>query len=517
MIYDSIHSILAYFLKKRQTQINKFIEKPIITQHNLLMGLLKTASKTAFGKKHNFETLQNYDDFAKEIPLCTYENITSTIEKIKAGNEDIHWHGKIHWFAKSSGTTNAKSKFIPVSDEAIEYGHFKAGKDMLSLYINNNPDTKIFTGKNLRLGGSHRILENSSTFVGDLSSIIIENMPFWADFSSSPNQKVALMDNWEEKIDTIAKATIKENITSLAGVPSWMLVLLNRVLELTGTAHILEVWENLEVYFHGGVNFDPYRNQYEKIIPSKIFQYFEIYNASEGFFAVQHRLENKELLLLLDHGIFYEFIPMDDFQIDRSKTIPLSAVEIGKPYAMVITTNAGLWRYVIGDVVYFTSLKPHRIKICGRTKSYINVFGEELMVHNAEKALAKTCAITGAMVCDYTVAPVFMNGTQKGRHQWLIEFIQKPKNLTDFTKHLDDFLQEENSDYAAKRLVTMGMLEVVVAPEKLFHNWLKSQNKLGGQHKIPRLCNDRKLIIQLFSMMKKRYYQSNELPQQQPQ
>ncbi|TCI85203.1 GH3 auxin-responsive promoter family protein [Tenacibaculum sp. M341] len=494
-----INSIISWFLKKRRHQMELFLKYPIDVQDELLLTLIAIAKSTEFGKEHKFYKIKNYEDFTKRVPIQKYESIEPLIERCRKGEQNLFWPGKIKWFAKSSGTTNAKSKFIPVSDEALEDCHFKAGKDMLCLYINNNEDAQLFTGKSLRLGGSSAIYEDNETYFGDLSAIIIENMPFWADFSSAPKQEVALMEEWETKMEAIIDATIHENITSIVGVPSWMLVLLNRVLEKTGKDHILEVWPNLEVYFHGGVNFNPYREQYKKLIPREDFKYYETYNASEGFFAIQDQNNSEELLLMLDYGIFYEFIPMDAYEGEDSKAIPLSEVETNINYAIVITTNGGLWRYLIGDTVKFTSTDPYRIKITGRTKHHINVFGEELIIENAEEALKSACEKTNSRVKDYTVAPIFMNGKEKGAHEWIIEFENKPKDLSFFTEILDNALKNCNSDYEAKRYnnMTLSMPKVNEARDGLFYDWLKQKGKLGGQHKIPRLSNKRTFLEEL--------------------
>jgi len=489
-------------LKKRKHQIELFLKYPSDVQDELLLKLIHTARKTEFGKKYDFSSIKSYTDFVSQVPIQKYESISPLIERSRKGEQNLFWPSKIKWFAKSSGTTNAKSKFIPVSDEAIELCHMKAGKDMLCLYINNNKDAKLFTGKSLRLGGSASVHKDSDSYFGDLSAIIIENMPFWADFSSAPKPEVALMGEWETKMEVIIDETINENITSLAGVPSWMLVLLNNVLEKTGKDNILEVWPNLEVYFHGGVNFNPYREQYKKIIPKKEFQYYETYNASEGFFAIQDRNNASDLLLMLDYGIFYEFIPMDSYKGEDSKTIPLSKVKKNINYAIVITTNGGLWRYLIGDTVKFTSTKPYRIKITGRTKHHINVFGEELIIENTEEALKSACLKTNAIVKDYTVGPIFMDGKKQGAHEWIIEFKQQPESLNFFTEMLDNALKNLNSDYEAKRYnnMTLTMPKVHKAKNDLFYYWLKENGKLGGQHKIPRLSNSREFIEELLKL-----------------
>jgi len=502
MAFQIINSIISWFLKKRKHQIELFLKYPEDVQNELLLKLLNKAKNTKLGKEKEFASIKNYKDFTAKVPIQKYETFEPLIERCRKGEQNIFWPSDIKWFAKSSGTTNAKSKFIPVSDDALEYCHMKAGKDMLCWYINNNPKTQLFTGKGLRLGGSSEVYQDNGSYFGDLSAIIIENMPFWADFSSAPSQEVALMSNWETKMDAIIDETINENITSLAGVPSWMLVLLNRVLERTGKDNILEVWPNLEVYFHGGVNFNPYREQYKKMIPKKEFKYYEIYNASEGFFAIQDRNHSKELLLMLDYGIFYEFIPMSDYNGENSKTIPLSEVKKDIDYALIITTNGGLWRYLIGDTIRFTSLDPYRIKITGRTKHYINVFGEELNIENVEDALKMACEKTSATISDYTVGPIFMSGKEKGSHEWIIEFNNKPDSMGYFTEVLDNALKSINSDYEAKRYLNITLMppKVHQAKQGLFYSWLKKKNKLGGQHKVPRLSNTRDFLEELLEL-----------------
>jgi len=494
-----VNSILSWFLKKRKHQLDLFLKYPVEVQHELLSNLLKTAKDTEIGKQYGFKYLTDYKEFSERLPIQKYESIEPTIERTRKGVQNVFWPSHIKWFAKSSGTTNSKSKFIPVSDEAIEYCHFNAGKDMLCLFFNNNPDADLFTGKSLRLGGSSAIYEDNDTYFGDLSAIIIENMPFWADFSSAPKQKIALMSEWEEKMNAIVQETIHEDITSLAGVPSWMLVLLNKVLETTGKKDIIEVWPNLEVYFHGGVNFTPYREQFKKIIPSPNFKYYETYNASEGFFAIQDQNNSDELLLMLDYGIFYEFIPMTTYDGENSIAIPIEEVKLDVNYALVITTNSGLWRYLIGDTIKFTSLKPYRIKITGRTKHFINVFGEELIIENTEEALKIACLKCEAEIMEYTVAPIFMEGKKNGAHEWMIEFKKQPKCVVTFSEYLDRALQEINSDYESKRYknMTLSFPTVHVSRPSLFYDWLKSKEKLGGQHKIPRLSNSRKLLEEL--------------------
>ena len=432
-----INSIASWILKKRIHQIELFTKYPIEVQEEILFGLLRSAENTVLGKKYNYNSIKNYDTFNERIPVSAYEELEPFIEQTRQGAQNIFWNSNIKYFAKSSGTTNAKSKFIPVSSEALDNNHYKASKDLLCMYLNNNESSQLFTGKSLRLGGSKELYENNNTFFGDLSAILIDNMPMWAEFSSTPSNKTSLMSDWEKKLPAIIKESSLENVTSLAGVPSWMMVLLNKTLEENNKTNILEIWPNLEVYFHGGVSFDPYREQYKNLFPKSDFKYYEIYNASEGFFALQDRNDSNELLLMLDYGIFYEFIPMDTFGKEDQKVIALSNVELNKNYALVITTNSGLWRYLIGDTIRFTSLNPFRIKVTGRTKHHINVFGEELMVENTDSALAKTCAALNCEILDYTVAPIFMDGKEKGAHEWIIEFKKHPDNIENFRELLD--------------------------------------------------------------------------------
>ena len=497
-----VNSIASWFLKKRFHQMELFLKYPHDVQTELLSNLLNLAKNTEYGKQYDFSSIKNYKDFANRLPVTCYEEYEPLITKSKAGVSNVYWPTPINWFAKSSGTTNAKSKFIPVSQESLEDCHYAAGKDLLCIYLNNNENSKLFTGKSLRLGGSKKLQKQHNIAVGDLSAIIIDNMPFWAEFSSTPSNEISLMDNWELKMKAIVQETIYENVTSLAGVPSWMLVLLNEVLETTGYVNLSQIWNNLEVYFHGGVNFEPYRDQYNKIVPATNFNYYEIYNASEGFFAIQDRNDSNELLLMLDYGIFYEFIPMESYHSEHPKVIPLNEVEIGKNYAIVITTNAGLWRYKIGDTVRFTSTNPYRIKVTGRTKHFINAFGEEVIVENVEEALHRTTKDTHCQIIDYTVAPVFMEGNEKGAHEWMIEFKTEPADLSTFEKALDQHLRSVNSDYDAKRThnITLNQLRIIKARPKLFYDWLKKNDKLGGQHKIPRLSNHRRYMDELIQI-----------------
>ena len=494
-----INSIASWVLKQRIHQIELFLKYPNEVQEELLMNLIRRAENTVIGAQYEFSSINSYTTFSERVPVSTYEDLQPLIERTRQGEQNVFWDAPIKWFAKSSGTTNAKSKFIPVSNDALEDCHYKGSKDLLCLYLNNNENSEMFLGKSLRLGGSSQIYEDKATLFGDLSAILIENMPIWAEFSSTPSNKISLMSEWENKLNAIINETKSENVTSFAGVPSWMLVLMNRMLEETGKGNLLEVWPNLEVYFHGGVSFEPYREQYQKLLPKSDFKYYEIYNASEGFFAIQDLNDSSDLLLMLDYGIFYEFIPMDTFGTPNQKIIRLAEVELFKNYAVVITTNSGLWRYLIGDTVRFTSLNPYRIRVSGRTKHHINVFGEELMVENTDQAIAKACQLTQTEVVDYTVAPIFMDGKEKGAHEWMIEFKQNPKDISQFQKILDETLQSLNSDYEAKRYnnMTLNPLVINLARPHLFYDWLKVRDKLGGQHKIPRLSNQREYLEQL--------------------
>ena len=471
-------------------------------QEELLMGLVDFAKDTEIGKSFDFRSIKNYSDFASRVPITNYEGMEHLIDQARRGTTNLFWPTPIKWFAKSSGTTNAKSKFIPVSQESLEDCHYKSSKDLLSIYLNNNENSQLFTGKSLRLGGSKELYESHGSVFGDLSAILIDNMPFWAEFSSTPSNKVSLMPDWNTKLAAVIAETTKENVTSMAGVPSWMLVLLNELLDTTGNEHLFQVWDQLEVYFHGGVSFSPYKDQFKKLLPRKSFNYYEIYNASEGFFAIQDRNKASDLMLMLDYGIFYEFIPMNAYGKEAEYAIPLSEVTLHTNYAIVITTNAGLWRYKVGDTVRFTSLSPHRIKVTGRTRHHINVFGEELIIENAEEALKIVCKKTKTEIIEYTAAPIFMEGKNKGGHEWLIEFRTPPQDLGHFTALLDNALKSLNSDYEAKRYNNMTLNEPLVHKARAgqFHDWLAGKDKLGGQHKIPRLSNSRQYLEELMAL-----------------
>ena len=496
------NSIASWLLKKRYHQIELFLKYPEEVQEEVLLQLLEFAEDTEVGKKYEFDSIESYNTFKERLPIVSYEEIEPIIERTRKGEQNLFWPTKVKLFAKSSGTTNAKSKFIPVSSEALEDCHYKSSKDLLCLYLNNNENSQLFTGKSLRLGGSKELYEDNGSFFGDLSAILIDNMPLWAEYSSTPSNKVSLMSEWESKLMAIIHESVQENVTSLAGVPSWMLVLMNKVLEETGKENLFQVWENLEVYFHGGVNFNPYKEQYKKILPNDNFRYYEIYNASEGFFAIQDRNNKEDLLLMLDYGIFYEFIPMDVYGTIEQEAIPLWEIELEKNYAIIITTNSGLWRYKIGDTVRFTSKSPYRIKVTGRTKHHINVFGEELIIENAEEALKIACAKTEAEIIDYTAGPIFMVDKEKGAHEWIMEFRTLPKDFNLFVNVFDNALKSLNSDYEAKRLnnITLNLPLVHIARKNLFYDWLKANDKLGGQHKIPRLSNKRDYLEELLLM-----------------
>jgi len=479
-------------------QIELFKKYPLEVQNEVLISLLKNAKNTEFGIKYNFNSINNYSSFSKNIPLTDYESFFKYIERSIKGESNIFWNSPIKWYAQSSGTTNSKSKFIPVSKESLEECHYKAGKDVLCLYVNNNEDSNLFSGKSLRLGGSKKLYENNNNYFGDLSAILIDNLPLWAELLSAPSNEISLMDKWDEKIKAIINSTLNENITSLAGVPSWMLILLNKILEDRNERTIKDIWKNLEVYFHGGVNFNPYINQFKSVLGEDV-RFYETYNASEGFFAIQDRNGSDDMLLMLDYGIYFEFEILNKL---NHEIINLSKVKLDTNYAIIISTNAGLWRYKIGDTIKFTSLNPFRIKITGRTKSFINAFGEELIIENAENALNKTLSKHKSRIVEYTVAPSFISKKNSGYHQWLIEFEKKPLNISKFCEDLDSNLQELNSDYKSKRFkdITMKRLEIIIAKEKLFFDWLRLKNKLGGQNKIPRLSNDRVIIEELIKL-----------------
>ena len=501
---ELFNSILSWVMKKRIHQIELFMKYPNEVQNELLGRLIKKSVKTEYGRKYDFQSIENYEHFKSRVPIASYQDLYPYVERLMKGEQNLLWPDEIKWFAKSSGTTNARSKFIPVSMEALEDCHYKGGKDLLSIYLNNYPAVKMFSGKGLVIGGSHEINQfdqNAKSYYGDVSAILLKNLPWWAQMVRTPSLDIALMDEWEEKLDKMVEVTSEENVTNIYGAPTWMIVLLEKILDKRNAQDIQEVWPNLEVFFHGAVSFVPYRDLFKKLIPSSKMRYMETYNASEGFFAIQDQTDSSDMLLMLDYGIFYEFIPFDEIESDNPKTLCLDEVVIGENYAIVITTNAGLWRYMIGDTVIFTDKDPFRIKISGRTKHYINAFGEEIIIENAEIAIADACKKTRAIIDNFTAGPHYFECSNKGCHEWVIEFSQFPNDLDQFTKFLDKKLREINSDYDAKRYrgIVLREPEIHVVPPKTFYNWMKGRSKLGGQHKVPRLSNTREYLDELLS------------------
>lgn len=492
--------IYTWFYKKRLEQLAYAKDHPLEIQKSVFEDLVSKGAETRFGRDHAFKTIKDYKDFVKQIPVREYSQIKPYIQSCLEGESDVLWPGVITWFAKSSGTTSDRSKFLPITSEAMEECHFQGGKDVLGFYLQSNPTGKILDGRSLVLGGSHSVNQlNEHSYYGDLSSVLTQNLPIWAELLRSPDLKTALHPNYEEKIEMIAEKTIDKNVTNLVGVPTWTVVLFNRVLELSGKDHINEVWPNLELYIHGGVSFEPYRELFKKYIPTESMSYMETYNASEGFFGIQEQPGDDGMLLMLDYGIYYEFIPMEEFESENPITIGLSDVELGKNYAMVITTSSGLWRYKIGDTVKFTSLTPFRVKVSGRTRHFINAFGEELIIENAESAISRACAQHGCSVKDFTAGPVYFDGTNKGSHEWLIEFDESPESMKEFMVSLDRELRSLNSDYDAKREndAALEFPKYHKVPEKTFYKWLKTKGRLGGQHKVPRLKNDRTVLNEI--------------------
>ncbi len=499
-----VNSIFNWYMKKRIHQIELFKKYPLDVQEEWLHTLISSAENTEWGKRYDYKSIITVQQFKERVPLQNYDTLKPFIERMLQGEQNILWPSEIKWFAKSSGTTSDRSKFIPVSEEALEECHFKGGKDLLSIYCNNRPNAQMFTGKGLVLGGSHQINHLCEDIhYGDLSAVLIKNLPVWAEYLRTPNMSIALMDNYEEKIDRMAEATIKENVTSISGVPTWTIVLAKKVMELTGTKNLLEVWPNLEAYFHGAVNFGPYREQFRELIPSPNMYYLETYNASEGFFGIQDQSDSEELLLMLDYGIYYEFVAIEHVNDENPDTLSLDEVTLHKNYAIIISTNAGLWRYMIGDTVQFTSLSPFRIKITGRTKHFINAFGEEIIIDNAENALTKACLHTNAKIKDYTAGPIYFTGEEAGGHEWIIEFEQQPSDFEEFVTILDQTLRDVNSDYDAKRFKDIALKKPKVhnAPPQTFYKWLKEKGKLGGQHKVPRLANNREYVDEILTLL----------------
>lgn len=495
--------LIGKLFTSRQKAIETYATQSEALQHGVMHKLVSKAAHTEWGTHHNYSQIRNYEDFCKAVPVQTYEDVKGYIDRMRHGERDILWPGEVRWYAKSSGTTNDKSKFIPVSRDILHDTHYAGGTDCVASYLANNPQSRFFSGKGLILGGSHAPNYNvKHSLVGDLSAILIENVNPLVNFIRVPEKKIALLSDFEEKRDLIARSTMHCNVTNISGVPSWMLSVLKRVLELTGKDTLEQVWPNLEVFFHGGVSFAPYREQYKELIRSDRMHYVETYNASEGFFGIQTDPTTQAMTLMVDYGIFYEFMPMEELGKTNPNVVPLEGVEIGKNYAMIISTSGGLWRYMLGDTVRFTRKDPYQFIITGRTKFFINAFGEELIVDNAEKGLEEACEETGAQVLEYTAAPVFMNADAKCRHQWLIEFAVMPPSVEEFARILDKSLQQINSDYEAKRYkdITLQPLEIIVARQGLFHDWLKEKGKLGGQHKVPRLSNNREYIDELLRL-----------------
>ena len=500
-----INNFLTSRVKKRYHKIEHYKRYPHDTQIKWFRYLIEKGKQTEWGRDFNYHSINTIEDFRNKVPVNEYTGLQPYINRMMKGEQGLLWPDKISWFAKSSGTTSVKSKYIPVSKQSLDKCHFEGGRDLLSIYCHLYPDTKMFTGKSLAMGGSHKItkLHHYKYSVGDLSAVLIENLPFWAEYVRIPKRKIALHHKWEEKIEEMADSGITHKITSLSGVPSWTLLLLKRVLEKTGKDHIGKVWPDLEVFFHGGVNFNPYREQYKQIIPAERMRYMETYNASEGFFAIQDQRNSQDLLLMLDYGIYYEFLPLEQLDAEKPMTLTLNEVKKDTNYALVITTNGGLWRYLIGDTIKFTTLSPYRIRITGRTRNFINAFGEEVIIENAENALATACNKTDAIIAEYTAAPVFFSDKENASHEWVIEFEKEPRDMDDFIKELDNALQALNSDYEAKRYKNMILKAPVVhqAPPKTFYNWMKERGKLGGQNKVPRLSNERKFIDEVLALL----------------
>lgn len=498
-----INTLLSVFTQKRLAQIDYFTANPVKVQRNTLQGLLSKAANTEYGKKYNFATILTAEQFRERLPVVHYEDIHGDIRRMLEGENNILWPEEVKWFAKSSGTTDARSKFIPVSPSGLEDCHFRGGKDVIAIFNRLYPEAQVFSGKTLALGGSSEVSKsNNNCQYGDLSAIMISNTPFWANMMKTPDSSIMLMSNWEEKIEKICEITIKEDVRCLAGVPSWFLTVINKILERTGKSNLHEVWPNLELFIHGGISFIPYREQYKRLLPDPKMKYMETYNASEGFFGLQDNPADPSMLLMLDYGVYYEFMPVSEIGRAKPKVLMLEEVETEVNYALIITTNGGLWRYMIGDTIKFTSVAPYKFKITGRTKLFINAFGEELIIDNATEALKYACAQTAAEVFEFTAAPVFMAGGEKGAHEWLIEFKTPPADAEVFAEILDAELQKLNSDYEAKRLLSLERLHLNLARPGLFNDWLKEKGKLGGQHKVPRLWNDRTHIEELLKLMK---------------
>lgn len=496
-------TLIGSLFKYRQNKLKDYTTRAEELQEKVLGRLIHTAASTEWGSSHDYKSIGNYTDFVKRVPVQSYDDLKGYIDRMRHGEKNILWPGEVRWYAKSSGTTNDKSKFIPVSKDGLKNIHYAGGRDAVALYLMNNPKSRFFSGKGLILGGSHSPNYNvKNSLVGDLSAILIENIHPLVNLIRVPEKKVALIGEFEKKVELITRQTLNANVTNLSGVPSWMLAVIKRVMEVKGTDNLLDVWPNLEVFFHGGVCFTPYREQYKQIIRGEQMHYMETYNASEGFFGLQNDLNDPAMMLMVDYDVFYEFLPLEELDSPNPHIVPLSGVETGKNYAMLISTSCGLWRYLIGDTVRFTQKDPYKFIITGRTKHFINAFGEELMVDNAEQGLKKACEATGAQVLEYSAAPVFMDANAKCRHQWLVEFSVMPPSIEEFARILDEALQQINSDYEAKRHknITLQPLEIIPARPNLFNDWLKQKGKLGGQHKVPRLSNHREYIEEMLQL-----------------
>ncbi len=503
-----LNNIFKWIILERIKEIDDFSKNPNAKQTRLMNTLLQNASNTEWGKIYDYKSIRNYSEYSERVPLQDYNSLKPYIERMMKGEQNVIWPTDVNWFAKSSGTTDDKSKFIPVSKESMMDCHYKAGKDMYAMYYNQYPNANLVDGKSLVLGGSHQVNKlNENSYYGDLSAVLMQNLPIWAEAKRVPVLSIALMDNWEEKIEKMAKAILKHKVTNVLGIPTWTTILFRRLLDMTGKNNISEIWPMLELYVHGGVSFNPYRNLFKELLPNGNMHYMETYNASEGFFAIQDSPGADDMLLMLDYGIFYEFIPVDGTLKQAENAVSLEDVELNKNYALIITTNSGLWRYKIGDTIRFTSKDPYRIKISGRTKHYINAFGEELMIENAEKALAFACEHTNSIVTDFTAAPVYFSRDGNGAHEWLIEFEKDPQDFQEFIRHLDETLKRLNSDYEAKRFKDMALQRPIVRKlnKGTFYEWMKKRGKLGGQNKVPRLSNSREFVDDILEFAGEKY------------
>jgi len=497
-----VNSLVSWYLKRRLPAFEEILNNPQQVQQDQLLKLLRTAQITEFGRQYDFKSIHNLHTFKQRVPVTNYDHYKHYIERMMQGEQNILWPSEVRWFAKSSGTTSAKSKFIPVTYESMEECHFQGGKDVLMTYLLQKPESNIFSGKSLVMGGSHQInSSNSESFYGDLSAVMMQNLPLWAQYLRTPELSIAIMDNWDEKIEKMARATLEDDVTNISGVPTWTIVLIEKLFELSGKNNLTDIWPNLELYVHGGVSFTPYKERFKQLIKSSQVNFLETYNASEGFLGIQDRLDADDMLLMLDYGIYYEFMPMSEYGKDFPETLSLDQVKPNENYALVISTNSGLWRYIIGDTIKFTSVNPFRFKISGRTKHFINAFGEELVIENADFAIKAACDETEASLVDYTAAPIYFTEHTKGGHEWLIEFDREPNCMDTFVQTLDQTLKQKNSDYEAKRFKDMAMLIPLVRkmPKGTFNGWLKNAGKLGGQHKVPRLSNHRTYVEEILN------------------